>query len=134
MNILFRISVALAIVAVLTVPALAQGRPGQVTWRGNVDDTIIVYVHRDSVTERTISGKDPQNIDVQFLGRLPHRPVTVMLSDWSGRGHVRIVQQPNPDNDFTAAVRVRDPQDGQSHYKFTLTWQPVGPGGPPPPM
>ncbi|MGO8671703.1 MAG: hypothetical protein ACLQVD_10110 [Capsulimonadaceae bacterium] len=99
-------------------------RVGQLQWSGNVDDTTVIYVHRDSVRTVTISGKDATNVNPVLRGRLPRRPEFVDLTDVSGRGDVRIVQEPNPRNDFTAAVRIHDPQPGRGFYSFTLRWRP----------
>jgi hypothetical protein len=96
---------------------------GVLNWSGNVDDTIIVYVHRHDVRVETVHGKDPNGIGVQFTGRVGEAPGYVHLRAWNGRGDVRIVQQPTAANDFTAAVRIYDPQPGQSWYTFTLVWR-----------
>jgi hypothetical protein len=111
----------------MAIPAGAQAA-GQVTWRGSVDDTVIVAVHGRNVQTNTVSGKSTNDVRIQESGRLPHAPVSVYLQNWRGRGRVRIVQQPLPSNDFTAKVRIKDTRSGRSHYDFTLSWQ----GGPEP--
>ena len=100
---------------------------GGVRWEGDVDDTTIVYVHRRDVRTDTVAGHSASHVNVHQFGGLPDRPVSVFLRHEDGRGHVRIVQQPGPDNDWTAAVRLHDPQPGRSHYEFELGWQ--GDGG-----
>ncbi len=102
----------------------AEPPRGNLQWSGSVDETEIIYVHGDQVQDRTVRGKGVSDENVDFAGRLPRRPVLVTLRDWDGRGEVRVVQQPRPDNDFTAAVRIHDPQPGQGHYRFTLAWRP----------
>lgn len=47
-------------------------------------------------------------------------PLRVLAA--AGRGTVRITQQPAPWNDYTAIVRVRDPQSGASRYDLDLRW------------
>jgi hypothetical protein len=94
-----------------------------------VDETEIISVHGDQIHDRDVRGKGVNNEDVDFNGRLPRGPYTVFLRDWDGRGDVRVIQQPGPDNDFTAAVRIHDPQPGQGHYHFTLVWRPLPGGG-----
>ena len=43
---------------------------------------------------------------------------------------MRVVQPPTPDNDFTTAVRIHDPQPGRSHYDIAPAWAPLPvPGG-----
>jgi hypothetical protein len=95
---------------------------GSLTWSGNVDDTVVVEIHRGDAHTRIVHGKDVTNANIQFDGRLPDRPVNVRLRDWHGRGEVRVVQEPNAGNDYTATVRIHDPKGGSGHYTFTLAW------------
>jgi hypothetical protein len=98
---------------------------GTLHWSGDVDETEIIYVHGDQIRDRNVRGKGVSDENVDFQGRLSHGPASVHLLDWDGRGEVRVIQQPNPDNDFTAAIRIHDPQSGQGHYRFTLAWRPT---------
>ncbi len=107
--------------ALASAPAQAQGQPGM-SWSGKVDENVIVYIHEDHAQTQDISGKQTTHISTNFWGRLPDRPVDVSLANWQGRGIVRLIQEPRPDNNFTAAVRIRDPQAGKGFYSFTLTW------------
>jgi len=100
---------------------------GVLNWSGNVDDTIIVYVHRHDVRIETINGKNPSNVSMQFNGRVRERRGYVHLRTWNGRGDVQIVQQPTPANDFTAAVRIFDPQPSAGYYTFTLVYRQLPP-------
>ncbi len=95
---------------------------GGARWSGDVDDTVIVYIHRRDVQTQTRSGKSVCNVDARLFGFLPDRPVSVYLRRAEGRGHVRVIQQPSPQNDWTAAVRLHDPQPGRAHYAFELGW------------
>ena len=117
----FGLGLAAAFGVLATVaPANAQGRR-DISWRGDVDDTVIVYFHGDRVRTETVTGDGPRNVST--FGRLPDRPVTVFLSEREGRGRTRIIQQPSAENDYTAAVRIKDPQGGRSHYEFRLSWR-----------
>lgn len=117
----------LAAVPFAMVPMAA--RAGQVTWSGTVDDTTIVSVHRGDVNTRVVSGKSASDVNTQIAGRLPARPVHVFLRQRSGRGRIRIIQQPSFANDFTARVRIHDPQSGSSFYHFVLSWSRPRPFG-----
>jgi hypothetical protein len=119
-----------AAMMVLAMPAFAQRHGGQMSWSGDVDDTVIVTVHGDNVTDRAVSGKDTKNVNVDLNGRLPHEPVEVEITNWSGRGSVEVVRQPDPENDYTAKIRITDPQSGRGHYTFTLDWRRIDFGGP----
>ena len=119
-------ALALAALGTTAPPAQADPRPAM-TWSGDVDDTALVYFHASDVRTRDVSGKGSRQVSTQVFDRLPRGPIQVFLVRRDGRGQVRIVQQPTPDNDFTAAVRVRDPQPGRGHYDFALAWQPLSP-------
>ncbi len=120
--------------AALPLTALAQGsfgrpglggrRPGgSVTWSGTVDETTIVTLHGSDVRTRVVSGKSSGDANAQVLGRLPERPVRLVLRQRQGRGEIRIVQQPNFSNNFTGRVRIHDSQAGSSFYSFVLAWR-----------
>lgn len=117
------IAAALGALGLISAPAHAQGQ-GRVRWSGTVDDTAIISIHGTDVRTTTTSGKTAYNVNADANGRLPHRPATVFLEQQRGRGRIRIIQQPSESNDFTAAVRVRDPQSGAGRYEFTVRWQP----------
>ena len=114
------VAAVLATSALAAPPASAQAG-GRVVWSGNVDDKVVVSVHGRDVRTDTISGKAVSDSSTQITGRLPHRPVFVTLRR-RGQGEVRVIQQPRPDNDFTAKVLVSDPQPGSHHYRFALVW------------
>ncbi|MGO8671026.1 MAG: hypothetical protein ACLQVD_06655 [Capsulimonadaceae bacterium] len=100
---------------------------GHVHWRGIVDDSAIVYIHRGTVRTVTTSGRRTRDVSTFEFGRLPARmPEFVELTDVDGRGEVSVIQQPSFENDHTAAVRIYDPQPGSSMYSFTLQWTPLG--------
>ena len=108
----------------LTASAQMPRRHGSITWSGNVDDTAVVTVHQDRVRTRVVSGKSNGNDNAQIVGRLPDRPVRLLLLQRRGRGQIRIVEQPNPGNNFTGRVRIHDPQPGSGFYSFVLSWRP----------
>ncbi len=123
---------AIALLATLPLTATAQrafgralgsGRAGHVTWSGTVDNTTIVTVHGGDVNTQVVSGKSSNDVNSRIVGRLPARPVRVFLRQSQGRGYIRIVQQPNRGNGFTARVRIQDPQGGSSFYHFVLAWR-----------
>lgn len=113
---------ALAVAGAILLP-LAAHADGQLVWSGNVDDRATVTLHGRDVRTDTVSGRSADNINSQVFGRLPtDHPVYVTI-DKRGRGSVRVVQQPRPFNNFTAVVRIYDPQPGSSRYRFTLNWR-----------
>ena len=119
---------SLAALGLTPAPAQADPRPAM-HWSGDVDDTTLVYFHAGDVRTRDISGKASTQTSAEVFDRLPRGPIQVYLTRRDGRGQVRVVQQPTPDNGFTAAVRIHDPQPGRGHYDFALAWTPLAIGG-----
>jgi hypothetical protein len=114
-------AVSLAFLGAMALPIAAHA-DGRLDWSGNVDDRAAVSIHGRDVRTQTVSGKSVQNVNLQMFGRLPtERPVFVNLTK-RGRGSVRVVQQPGPFNNYTAIVRIHDPQPGAAHYRFRLEW------------
>lgn len=111
----------LAVLAAALLP-LAAHADGRLDWSGNVDDRASISIHGRNVQTQTISGKPVQSVTTHIFGRLPTKhPVFVNITK-RGRGTVRVVQQPGPFNNYTAVVRIHDPQPGADHYRFRLEW------------
>lgn len=134
---LSRIAAVAGACLALAIPAIAQGpgpgfNPGgpnqamnSASWSGDVDQAATVYFHGTRSWVDQVVGKPVTNIVSDFNPRLPTRHhVDVHLVDVHGRGSVSLIQQPTADNNYTAAVRVRDPEPGRGHYHFRLIWSP----------
>jgi hypothetical protein len=108
-----------AAAASLTVamPAHADG----MHWSGDVDDTAHISIHKSDV-RIDANDKGIRHERHSIHGGLHRGVFNVTLKHFRGRGEVRIVQQPNRNNHFTAVVVIRDPQAGASHYEFDLQW------------
>ena len=111
----------IAVLAATLLP-LAAHADGRLNWSGNVDDRASVSIHGRDVRTQTVSGKPVQGVTTRMFGRLPtEHPIFVNMTK-RGRGTVRVVQQPRSSNDYTAVVRIHDPQPGAGHYRFQLEW------------
>src|SRR5579862_1854652 len=117
-----RIAALAAACLVLGIPAIAQG-PNRISWSGDVDQGATVFIHGHHVWVDNVVGKTVQNMNVDVASDLPHDvAVDVHLDDIQGRGSVELIRQPTADNNYTAAVRIRDPEPGRGHYHFHLEW------------
>jgi len=129
-RILSSISAAFALITLMgctpnTPQEIAQTQQSQphVTWNGDVDDSATVFVQVGKTWVDDVKGKPVENATSNFQGILPSSDgTTVTLASKAGRGDVEIVQQPTKDNNYTAGVRIMDPEAGKDHYKFVLTW------------
>lgn len=95
---------------------------GRLRWRGMVDDIVNLVISDDRVEVRTLGGSEYNNATYNFTSPLPRRRVNVSVVRLSGRGDVRVIQQPSRDNDFTAVVEIRDPKGGARDYEIEVTW------------
>ena len=95
-----------------------------VVWRGEVDGTIDISLRHRSVQVSVVSGRSlrREQRDYRVQGFLPARPLTVRLENVEGPGTVEITQQPTEANNFTAIVRVANPNPGRAEFRFTLAW------------
>jgi len=96
--------------------------PVALQWSGDVDDNLIIRLGPNGVNYRTVSGKDPRGIQSSFAG-IPQNATHLSVEMTEGRGSIAVIQQPTPENGYTAAVRIRDPQRGYGHYAFNLLWR-----------
>jgi hypothetical protein len=97
-------------------------RSGRMTWKGTVDDNVLISVRGGSAQVETIGGSPYYDAVTNFTSSLPPRRVNVRLQKIRGRGELFIEQQPSRENDYTAIVRIRDPKGGPSDYEFELSW------------
>lgn len=92
-------------------------------WSGRVDDVVELRINGRNVTAITRSGRRVEDVNSNMRGAgLPNRDVTVTLDQQSGRGQVSVVQQPTAWNNYTAIIRIYDPQGGASFYDLTAFW------------
>lgn len=95
---------------------------GTMRWRGTIDDIAQVRVQESNVDVSAVSGTPYTDGSYNFTSPLPYRRVTVRLNKISGRGDMRVIQQPSRDNDYTAVIEIRDTNRGPSTYEFELSW------------
>jgi hypothetical protein len=95
---------------------------GSLQWRGQVDDRVQLVVRGRSIRERTLSGTQMAQGEASFSSGLPAAPVRVSVRDLTGRGDVRVVQQPSRENGFTTIVEIYDPTRGAREHRVQLIW------------
>jgi hypothetical protein len=105
------------------VPVPAPYTPGKLVWRGRVDMEILLDFRGAAVTERHVAGQSFNNGRIlSSTGMLPARELTVRVRNIKVRGSVEIVEQPTAANNWTAVIRVRDPEKKAADYEFELSW------------
>ena len=114
-------SAGLLLTLMAITPALAQQR-GNIHWSGDVDDRAEIRIRGDRVWIDRQNMAGVKNAQVRMRGSLPMHWERLQLNQEEGRGQIRLVQQPRPENDYTAIVRIRDTEAGRGHYAFTIRW------------
>jgi hypothetical protein len=96
---------------------------GLLHWTGDVDKTAVIRWRGDRAMLQNIEGDVAKNVraDVAGVG-LPERDVTLRIVQREGRGNIIIEQQPSSGNNYTAVIRVNDPQAGYGHYDFDVVF------------
>lgn len=107
-------------------------RDGKCTIRVVIDDEADVELQGDRVRIRTISGRpgrDQSPNGSECNSVLPNGASNFRFKGIDGRGEVRLVQEPRPQNRWTAVVNIRDKKGGDEGYTFDLFWTNDGRGG-----
>src|SRR5712691_3652999 len=100
---------------------------GQCDIRLQVDNEVEVAVRGDTVSIRTISGRDARDDGSECNAPLPDRDVPGFnFQVMDSRNEIRLLAEPSRRNDFTAIVRIRDSAGGEGRYHFRLSWQMTG--------
>ncbi len=95
---------------------------GYMRWQGRVDGTDIIRVQANRVMINHLQARPITNASFDMNSPLPRAAINVNLGNVQGRGTVELVEQPSASNNYTAAVRISDPQAGADFYSFELTW------------
>lgn len=97
-------------------------KSGSFTWSGIVKGVEDIVIKGSSSSLNHVSGESASGIRASFSAALPGAPVSVRLVATSGKAPVRIVQQPNSENGYTAVVRAGDGKSDGKPTSFTLRW------------
>jgi len=95
---------------------------GGLTWRGRVDDVIVLEIRDRTVRDRVISGRQAEAVRSNFSSSLPNREVNVSVDKRNGRGEVRVIEQPSRRNGYTAVIQIRDSSGGADDYEIEVRW------------
>ena len=103
----------------------------QAAWEGEVDGKVQITIRGDRMDTREIAGPMTNALQYRVYDALPARSGQVRLQTQQGRGSVKIAQQPDISNDYSAVITVEDPQGGRAFYAFQLFWDVTSPSSAP---
>jgi hypothetical protein len=96
---------------------------GLLHWTGNVDKTVVVRWRGDRAMLQNVNGAPATDVRADVAGSgLPDRDVTLRIVKRQGRGDIIIEQQPSSGNNYTAVIRIEDPDEGYGHYDFDVVY------------
>ncbi len=96
---------------------------GLLHWTGDVDHTVVIRWRGDRAMLQNTEGDIARNVRADVGGAgLPARDVNLRVIQRQGRGNIIIEQQPSSGNNYTAVIRVNDPQGGYGHYDFDVVY------------
>ena len=102
------------------------GGRGSATWSGRVDNIVQLVLQGNNLRAQDLTNSGMQTTSQNMNGSLPRRQVTVTANKFGGRGTVRVAQQPNRSNGFTAIVEISDPRGGADNYRVGINWESGG--------
>jgi hypothetical protein len=102
----------------------SQGRGQELfEWSGRVDREVQVVMRGNQVSTRFIGNNESGRARPRVMMELPRRDGQVVAQMLSGRGSVDVIEQPNPQNGYTAVLRITDPQGGSDNYRVAAYWE-----------
>ncbi|MBI3683101.1 MAG: hypothetical protein HY235_22235, partial [Acidobacteria bacterium] len=106
------------------LPSLAEAEEGWIEVQAVVDGSVVLHIEGQQATPEVLSGQPLSESKFQFSGP----PPSVAGARWSlektsGRGQVKIVEEPSVGNGMTLKVRVDDPQRAADKYVFRVRWK-----------
>ena len=117
--------VFLPIAALLALPLQLAAQEIQLyTWTGRVDREVSLTMQGSNTSTSAIRGTESSG-RFSVSSALPQQEGAVRVALNGGRGNAAVVQQPNAGNNYSAVVRVADPNSGAARYQVTVYFTPT---------
>ena len=104
-------------------PGGGGGATFNANWSGRVDNDVQLTIQGDGLRARDMTDAGAPTTFQKMKYFLPRRPVTVNVNKLAGRGTVRVIQQPDRTNGFTAIIEISDPKAGADNYRLDINWE-----------
>jgi hypothetical protein len=124
MHRLLQRSIPLAAVALMAAAPFVQAQREEIfEWNGRVDREVQITMRGGQLATRGIGNAETGRVRSKVFSQIPRRDGEVVVEVLNGRGDVSVVQQPSPQNGYTAAIRVTDRSGGADNYRIAAYWQ-----------
>jgi len=113
----------LATALVLGAASVASAQQGQrvLRWNGQVDRAVDITIRGGQAYTSGQDSRDRRG-SVRVEMGLPRQDGQLSVRLLEGRGSAYVIQQPSASNNYTAVVRVQDPQAGVGQYRLETYW------------
>lgn len=102
----------------------ASSKEGTLILRLVVDGEIELRVQDDRIRYTVASGRPPREDGSEFTQPIPRTKLkSFKLDKKDGRGEVQLLEQPTPENGYTARIRINDPKGGDDKYRIEVKWK-----------
>ena len=99
-------------------------RRGRFDLRLVVDGESEFFLRGEQVRFRVVSGRPPKDEGSECSQPIPPSAVREFkIFREEGRGRVILLEQPSPQNGFTAKLRISDPKRGEDRYHVRVQWE-----------
>ena len=89
-----------------------------------VDGEIELRVQDDKIRYTFTGGRPPREDGSDFTQPLPRTKLkSFKLDKKDCRGEVQLLEEPRPDNNYTARIRISDPKGGDDKYRIEVKWK-----------
>jgi hypothetical protein len=103
---------------------LQQAREGWQEVHAVVDGSVVFHLAAGEVTAEVLSGQAVRDQKTDASSPIALEPgIRYTVEKRSGRGEVKIVEQPSPGNGGILKVRVDDARSGADRYVFRIQWR-----------
>ncbi|MBL8179921.1 MAG: hypothetical protein JNK48_34895 [Bryobacterales bacterium] len=102
----------------------AEVKEGWVEVEATVDASVVFHLWEKDVTPEVLAGGPVKDQKISASGPIPAGSgVTWSVEKKTGRGTVKIVEEPSAGNGNTLKVRVDDTKGGAARHVFRVTWK-----------
>jgi hypothetical protein len=102
----------------------ANSKEGTLVLRLIVDGEIELQVQDEKIRYSVTGGRPPKEDGSEFTQPIPRAKLkSFKIEKKDGRGEVDLLEQPTPENNYTARIHINDPKSGDDKYRIEVKWK-----------
>ncbi|MGH9836413.1 MAG: hypothetical protein ACREBD_00720 [Blastocatellia bacterium] len=91
-------------------------------WAGQVDGSDLIFIRGNQLWVEHREGQAIRDGDHRFFQPLPNANRSIAVRKITGRGSVRVIEQPSRNNNYTATILIEDRDGGSDRYEIEVEW------------